>query len=107
MNEIGPALTPEEWEKEGARAISDRDDYMRFRNCLDALTEYDSTSFRTRTEMRKAVAAHALHGQPFGFTWDMVHALRECVATADFPDRPDLAEAAIERIASLLPPEKP
>ena len=107
VSEIKPALTAEEWAREGTRAIADRDDYARFRSALDALTEYDSTSFRTRSEMRRAVAAHALHCQPFGFTQMHVDELR---GGADAMDGTFLAicmRDIADRIAALLPPEAP
>ena len=60
-------------------------------------------------EERHALAALALHGQPFGFTWDDVDDLREIAP--GFHHRGDgQVERALldlaDRIAALLPPRE-
>ena len=71
-----------------------------------------------RPSTRKAAAALALHGQPFGCTWAMVDAIRECAnglrrladdtyneaATADAYRTAETAEQAADHLAALLPP---
>jgi len=57
---------------------------------------------------RHATAAACLHGQPFGFTREMLVALRDalaCSGTVLSPDNLPLAEQAVDRIEALLPPE--
>lgn len=54
------------------------------------------------------IAAMLLHGQPFGFTWEMVAALIEVIDAADAEydetAASRLARSAVDRIAALLPP---
>lgn len=53
-----------------------------------------------------ALAALALHGQPFGFTWDDVDLLRTRVMERAREDTALLASLA-DRIAALLAPREP
>lgn len=56
---------------------------------------------------RHALAALALHGQPFGFTWDMVDHLRglaKMVERQGLEASPIWTRAIADRIAALLPP---
>jgi hypothetical protein len=72
-------------------------------------------------EQLHTVAALALHGNPFGFTWEMVDALRSLLADAaawhsgfDSSDEIReiinssfrLADTAVDNIAALLPPRE-
>jgi hypothetical protein len=75
---------------------------------------------RVLPQARHALAALALHDQPFGFTWEDVDRLREAVDDIDFshitdPERRQLMELdtrmlrawmldLADRIADLLPP---
>ncbi len=97
-----PALTPEEW----ARVKSDgMEPGPTLVGELPYLSESD----------RHIVAALALHGHPFGFTWEMVRALRsildrargepECLPEWAAEDE-ELAGAAIANIEALLPPRE-
>lgn len=96
MSEIQPALTPEEW--------------ARF---LAVLAETDHwTAYRCMSQDFHGLAALALHGQPFGFTWEDVVALREEVRGEwEGPGGTILGEpghrllSIAARIAALLPPE--
>ena len=106
--EVKPALTAEEWEN-GV----EREDFSAYLRPL----ALDGTS-------RLAVAVHAsplggtglsgdlhalgalcLFGQPFGFTREMVGALRELGHPSQEQDQMDLAHQAIDRIEALLSPE--
>ena len=79
---IEPALTPEEWAEFRAGKLL--------------------------TTRPHATAALCLHGKPFGFTREMLDALRDAVESSESPDDYPLAMKAMELIASLLPPrEKP
>lgn len=51
-----------------------------------------------------AKAATLLHGQPFGFTWEMVDALNELGHYNQSAESAELAARAIANIAALLPP---
>lgn len=96
MTEIKPALSAEEWEDMLSWPYGVSDAIIRPAEMLG----YGHNT----PEDRHHVAALALHGQPFGFTWDdvdllrmfsdgdpMEHIRRECNDLAD-------------RIAALLPP---
>lgn len=116
MSEIKPALTPEEW------ASRDRQDV-----CIDHagriaissevwMDNSDGDAYRVSVtatiddvEGRHAIAAFALHGQPFGFTWEDVRRLRELDGHWESRDGGPLAPATwpgalADRIAALLPP---
>lgn len=113
---IKPALTPEEWGKQlGASAyIHPRDggedlDGKAFlgRGNGALLVAYDGGYARQPVDDRHALAALALHDQPFGFTWEDVDALR-CGADMIEDEwggepAPDLLNLA-DRIAALVPP---
>lgn len=55
---------------------------------------------------RRALAALALHEQPFGFTWNDVAMIRSTVLADDLhsPDDWFVLQRLGERIAALLPP---
>lgn len=57
---------------------------------------------------RHALAALALHGQPFGFTWKDVDMLRSTVLADDLHSHDDWWELQRlgSRIAALLPPRE-
>lgn len=92
---IKPALTAKEWyvalEDHSSRVSAMRRAW------------YNPESPETNDH---ALAALALHGQRFGFTREMVKAIRAC-AEFSGPDRDsELADAAAECIEALLPPEE-
>lgn len=99
MGEIKPALAPEEWQNVER-------DYPLFRTAGVSDAEVLSPSDR------HAAAAVALHGQPFGFTWQDVERLlsiageiREAegaIPTALLKARE--LESVATRIAALLSP---
>lgn len=117
MAEIAPALTPEEWavgsvDRNSVEA-NRRDDGVWALSASHCMCPID-------TEDNHALAALALDGQPFGFTWEGHDALRKMLDHADrwlasrmFDDREcnllQAARAETEKIAALLPPreEKP
>ena len=117
---VRPALTPEEWEAEK------RPQYWRAdRPCIR--TEYDGLrvelddvstgepelfgSVLVPAEDRHALAALALHGQPFGFTRKDVALLRSIAhnrglgAAIGGPQPDEQLRDLAARIAALLPPE--
>jgi hypothetical protein len=79
-----PALSPEEWRgltvKEGPDwwdgEVSADEEYLSFESPTDP---QHGTSFKVR---RHAIGALALHGQPFGFTWDDVERHRAAAERA-------------------------
>ena len=76
--EIEPALTPAEWAEFRAGEL-----------------------FTTRPH---ATAALCLHGKPFGFTWEMLDALRDAVKCARHPHNYPLAMKAVGLVEALLAP---
>lgn len=98
---VGPALTPEEWAE--VAEVTDP---------AFALTELRIE--RDVEDAPHAAAAIYLHGQPFGFTWEMHDALRFCAARTRAHDGPSgtdgnyaaLCDEAADRIAALLPPRE-
>lgn len=113
---IKPALSPEEW----VTLDVARDAGTNFER-----DEHGGTVFMDgwcRPPHTHALAALALYGQPFGFTREMVDALRaiccdasimhsdRCVGVGEYDEaaaKLALAESAVDRIAALLPPEAP
>lgn len=98
---IKPALTPDEW---AGRAIQSGRGRARIADggALEAEGELDASR-------RHALAALALHGQPFGFTWKDVDLIRSTVLADDFhsPDDWFVLQRLADRIAALLPPREP
>ena len=102
MSEIKPALTAEEWKnrhtERGYTFVSvGVDVWLGPPNDKDPLV---------MVQNRHAMAAICLHEQPFGFTRDMLRALRELGHPSQTTEGLDLAYAAIDRIEALLPPEE-
>jgi hypothetical protein len=112
MSEIKPALTPEEW-----HALNSGEAFVntgqRGPNVLFVEDAAEQSNADGCYYVRKphAMAALALHGQPFGFTHEDVAQIREAadyVRDREDNDRdPLLGElyALADRIAALLPPE--
>lgn len=85
---ITPALTAEQWKERIADGVVDLPRY---------LTDDD----------RHWVAALALYGQPYGFTWEDVVKLRAIANTIHGEGAPTTAARVMDiaaRIAALLPP---
>lgn len=100
-NEIKPAMTPEEW-----AAHSDEGPVDGYIDWDAGVVDVNNHYVQEPERFRHALAALALHGQPFGFTWADVDLLMRVSDSDDFwGDRryDDLAD----RIASLLPPREP
>ena len=128
-DEIAPALTPEEWETK---------DYRQSPRVLDAWAkqkpehrpEDDATEYVAKLGLsydgcviamnrahdqvlvpppaRAALAAFALHEQPFGFTREDVAAVRRATeaARAGAPELDaELLRGLADRMEALLPPE--
>lgn len=129
---VKPALTPEEWARLNRESVtrlawgnpgtSDPDfcgtpDPFSF---VDGMGEY-SNSLAVRPERRHALAALALHGQPFGFSREDVARLRAIQfdstwgaftedSALEFPtldEASQWADTLAARIEALLPPEDP
>jgi hypothetical protein len=122
-DEIKPALTPEEWETRECVRGEPGGPLGSLHNerhiSADEESLYLSDSFETvsaQAPHRQALAALALHGQLFGFTWEDVDALRdaidalnnewgELIPGTEFGMIPSLRSLA-DRIAVLLPPRE-
>lgn len=92
--QIKPALTPEQWELQ--RQIGPKHEEGHAGDFLHQM------------------AALFLHGQPFGFTWADVDAIRDLLAEHEgdsfhpLPqDERDRVRSLADRIAALLPPREP
>lgn len=100
---IKPAMPPEEWKAQLNRSSEDRR-----RVLLHAKDEADADGYLTI----HGLAALALHGQPFGFTWEDVDALRWAAGfavgtsvTTDYTrEKSARLSYLADRIAALLPP---
>jgi hypothetical protein len=95
---IEPALTTDEW----AQKWDGHDD--------DATPMRYTFGVAVYMDRPHASAALALHGQPFGFTWDDVDAIRHAAKMARTWDEvvgdPDVLDGLADRIAALLPPRE-
>jgi hypothetical protein len=111
-DEIKPALTPEEWA--GPYPIERHDWTAQVKRRGDGThrlyLEVEWSPIDERASLH-ALAALALHGQPFGFTWEMHDALyrqaqhRMGDTMQDTQDRARLL-GVCRRIAALLPPRE-
>jgi hypothetical protein len=132
-----PALTSSEWMivRAGNGEIRrERDQLSLWRHCegepfatevgISCVTRSVGGALRGNVhvlgEDLHALAALALYGQPFGFTWEMVHVLNRLMEAASDPsdwfgatlgeDRERVYQAAataIANIVALLPPRMP
>lgn len=101
---IGAALTTEGWRlwNEDKSVILPEGTVC---DNLDVGINLDTGDVYIAPAERQPIAALALYGQPFGFTREMVSALRKLSEMA--PDQAELwavADDATDRIESLLPP---
>lgn len=109
---LKPALKPEDWASRGVMFGSRGAAVLRGSTLT---VGWDSEGVSMEGRERHALAALALHGQPFGFTWEMVDALREALVRSEGNDHADqwmgergrLAFTALENLAALLPPREP
>lgn len=106
---IQPALTPEEWADRTA-PLGDLGMTATFGRAAVVVGVGSSIVTTVANEGRHALAALCLHGQPYGFTWDDVRAIRKYCGSgiSREPEPVPGAEAVWEiadRIAALLPPE--
>jgi hypothetical protein len=115
---MSAALTAEEWRHESM----DRDTFFESgrRNDIEVLAEgsrlFVAAEHVFEAGNRHALAALALHGQPFGFTWDDVDAIERVVAGGELQGslsplsavarQNDRLRWLIDRIAALLPPKE-
>lgn len=98
-DEIKPALTAEEWAQ---NAKTDHGDGIRLLS--DAEVRIGTREVFAATKELHALAALALHGQPFGFTWNDVDII-DIAAACDYEGSAKLC-ALRDRIAALLPPRE-
>lgn len=117
MGEVKPALTPEEW-REALGPYEEWEepgDYM-----LPISRHWEFYGDYHQLDRIHEAAARLLYGQPFGFTWDDVDALRHVLEHASNSDdrgpygegwqSDELASAiatartVVEKLAALLPP---
>src|SRR5690606_37762282 len=112
-NEIRPALSEEEWRrgyaKRALRVTTGVQGYITVAGELGGAGTRDPATMHV-------IAALALYGQPFGFTWEDVDELLEQAERSDFADATgDNAGYGMDgghcrdlaaRIAALLPPRE-
>ena len=104
---IGPALTPDEWARAGsASTVVASDGGVYFGERKPGRMGVEALRVDVASE-RHALAALALHGQPFGFTNDDARALNDAIVYLHnhHYDASKIASIA-RRIAALLPPEE-
>jgi hypothetical protein len=116
VDEIRPALSPEEWERgfwhedkeytSGALRvqIGERRIFIDRNSVRGVEIGQGDARSGDLGPFRHALAALALYGQPFGFTLEMLGALRRVMADEYDAGDWDLVYAVAERIAALLPP---
>ena len=107
---IKPALTPEEWAARGIMRPAGLSHtlcaFRRRGGKLDVGLVGHEGSSTIHPQHAHAVAALLLNGQPFGFTWEMVDALRDAVECAESPDDYPLALKAVGLVEALLAPRE-
>ena len=123
---VEPALTPEEWAAGEKRAPLENggrpgdEALVAFHRGTVLVCEETEGATIVVPPLRHALAALCLHGQPFGFTWEMVNAISALAMpyagdplqglspeerSREISRIMALARDAAERIAALLPPE--
>lgn len=98
-DDIVPALTPEQWEYEHRPLTTTPGGCSNAEFMLSEVCEEWQSPRRPVT--RHSLAAIALHGQPFGFTWDDIYTLDRYLGA--YGNRLDVT-AVLNKIAALLPP---
>lgn len=110
---IEPALTPEEWER-----VPIAPPVSLFPPGVCDLIDVQMGGVAGGEEIKRDLGAHALaalalHGQPFGFTWEDVDVLRRVSHAYDlaigrgvFDEITARHSSVADRIASLLPPRE-
>ena len=111
---VQPALAPAEWNIGQRVTLEQKVRVEHDGNGSEFLTIQDKphhASYAFSGNDRHALAALALHGQPFGFTWADVDTLAKEVgymeAATEYqvdPEITDRLRSLIDRIAALLPP---
>lgn len=112
--DVRPALTPDEWR--AGKAYRDRDENyaLKIGHGFAVEVEFsDDEEFQYAEvgiggDAGHALAALALHNQPYGFTWedvDMLRAMPDGTGYASVDD-PERFASVIDRIAALLPPRE-
>ena len=89
---IEPALSAEEW-AEYNNPVVFTDQHVESGCCSCDLGD------------RHSLAARCLHGQEYGFTWDMLRALGDNGHYNQTAEDHELAMRALANIEALLPPE--
>jgi hypothetical protein len=114
-----PALTPEEWARARQDDLPQFEGGGRVSTAIETAHLYSVRAWDLTPGDCHALAALALHGQPFGFTREEVAAIMTCVdvtreACVDAPTDAQsereaaawqLAWSAAAKLAALLPPE--
>jgi hypothetical protein len=112
---VGPALTPEGWARQslaidgGAEIVGIRRDgnvalIVREGPRRGVWGDPGTAAGIVRPELRHALAALCLYGEPYGFTREDVEFLG-MMAQASDPMFGNFARSLADRIAALLPPE--
>jgi hypothetical protein len=110
MDKIKPALTAEEWAQEIADN-STADEWTGEGEGEagllngDLIVGYDDGVAYQSVKERHRAAALALYGQAFGFTREMLRAIRHCAEFSGPDAESELAHEAADRIEALLPPD--
>lgn len=108
-HEIKPALSSEHWAGPYPVRREDVTMQVKMRSDDTARIYFEQCSAPVDdTDSLHAIAALSLHGQPFGFTWEDVAALRDAFPKRGEPLSPwyDVVRLwdLLDRIAALLPP---
>lgn len=96
---VQPALTPEEWARKELRYENWGEAFLAPDGDLGIRGVNNTAIFEP--PMQHALAALALHGQPFGFTREDVRLLRTIAEVSDLIPR---VASLADRIEALLPP---
>ena len=110
-DEIRPALSADEWERGAYDGVDvsarQRTASLTGRPRLDIEVRSSPIGSDVLGDPRDllALAALALYGQPFGFTWDDVRACRDDL-NHYVEDREEMLRTLAAKIAALLPPRE-
>lgn len=115
QGEIKPALTPEEWAKLEHRGIRLEPSGAIRMEMAKTILDQEPPFISFGSSWRPGIAALALHGQPFGFTWEIHDAIEAAIMdweteAGEMDERQRKEFAAMNRglaaIAALLPPRE-